>query len=102
MDYVTRQFINLSKKLRKELRKALSDLRQALQKQTDAISKANERGDTQRSREGPPFVVRAELHVPERVEKDRQTREDRQHRLQIWVVMGTWAAFLAEVVPFPI
>ena len=95
MDYVTRQFINLTKKFRKDLRKALSDLCRSLQQQTDAIRKANDRHDTQQEPEKPPLIVRAELHVPEDVEKDRKTNEDRQHRVQVWILIGTWGAFIA-------
>jgi hypothetical protein len=98
MDYVTRQFINLTKKFRKELRKAISDLRTALQQQTKAIRKASKGDDEQQEPEQPPLIVRAELHIPENVEKNRKTHEDRQHRLQVWIVMGTWAAFLAASV----
>lgn len=95
MDYVTRQFINLTKKFRKESRKVLAELLRAIQQQTEAIRKTNKRQDTQHEPEQPPITVRAELYVPENVEKDRRTHEDRQHGLQIWVVIGTWAAFLA-------
>jgi hypothetical protein len=40
MDYVTRQFINLTKKFRKEFRKALNDFQKALHKQTEATQEA--------------------------------------------------------------
>jgi hypothetical protein len=98
MDYVTRQFINLTKKLRKDLRKALSTLHGDIQKQTEAISKQTQRSDTQYQPNLPPPILRAELHVPEDVEGKRKTREDRQHRLQVWIVIGTWAAFFAASV----
>jgi hypothetical protein len=95
MDYVTRQFINLTKKFRKDSRKALTELLRVLQQQTEAIRKTNKRQDTEHEPQQPPITVRAELYVPENVEKDRRTHENRQHSLQIWVVIGTWAAFLA-------
>jgi hypothetical protein len=98
MDYVTRQFIVLAKKLHKELRKALFDLRYALQQQTEAIREAQKRENKQQEPEQPPIVVQAELHVPENIERDRKTHEDRQHRLQVWIVIGTWAAFVVAAI----
>ena len=95
MDYVARQFINLTKKFRKESRKVLTELLHSLQQHTEAIRKANERRDNKHEPQQPPLVVRAELYVPEDVEKDRRSHEERQHRLQVWIVIGTWAAFIA-------
>ena len=97
MDHVTRQFINLTKKLRKELRKALSDLQGALHEQTKAISKYYER-DNQPQNAQPPIHIISELHTPEDVERRRTTNDDRQYRLQRWNTVGTWLAFFAVAV----
>lgn len=94
-NFITRQFIVLAKKLRKDVRKALSTLHNDFQQYTRAIRDAPKREQQDQKPELPPLVVQAELHVPENIERDRQTHENRQHRLQIWVVIGTWAAFAA-------
>jgi len=94
MDYVTRQFINLTKKLRKELRKSLSELTDALQKQTRAISDHYSRAQQDQNTQ-PPIQVLAELHTPEDIEGRRTANEDRHYRLQRWNTVGTWLAFFA-------
>lgn len=94
MDFVSRQFIVLAKKLRKELRKSLSDVHNALQEQTRAIRDHYKREDQSIK---PPIHVFAELHTPENIERARNN-EDRQYRLQWWIMLGTWAAFVAVAV----
>ena len=39
--------------------------------------------------------IKAELHTPERVERQRQANEDRNYRMQRWLTWGTWAAVFA-------
>jgi hypothetical protein len=97
MDYVTRQFINLTKNFRKDLRKALAELRQALQQQTRAIDNHYKR-EEQRQAAHPSIQVFAELHTPEDVERHRTSNEERQYRLQFWNAVGTWGAFLAVAI----
>src|SRR5262245_20712244 len=65
MDYVTRQFINLAKHLRKELRKALLDLNTALHKQTYAIRESYKGAD---GKQRPPPEVTVLNHFPESIE----------------------------------
>jgi len=62
MDYVTRQFINLAKKLRKEVREALEVLHRDFQKHTEAIHKASEASN---QRETTMPILRAQLQIPE-------------------------------------
>ena len=88
----------LTKKLRKEARKALEMLHRDFQQHTDTVREYYERQDRQAKPNLPTPILRAELHVPEHIERNRQTHENRQHRLQVWVVIGTWAAFLAASV----
>jgi hypothetical protein len=80
MDYVARQFINLAKKLRKELRKSLSDLSSALYKQTKAIRESSERQD---NKESPRQEIVAIVNLPESVEvhqNECDTRTERRYR----------------------
>jgi hypothetical protein len=65
MDYVTRQFINLTKKFRKELPKISESLRNDIKQQTETIREARDAYD--QSRNTPP-VLRAELQVPHPIE----------------------------------
>jgi len=79
MDYVTRQFINLAKKLRKDLRSALSSLHHDRQEQIEAIRETRKAYD--KSRDTPP-ILRAELQVPHPIEvqtdpKDKKTGRER-------------------------
>lgn len=88
MDYVTRQFVNLAKKLRK-------DMRESLQKQTDAIRQATKTAQENKQRPLPvPLPVRAELQIPEA----EKTQKKKDYRLQIVLTVGTWAAFIAAAV----
>jgi len=95
MDYVTRQFIVLAKKLRKEMRQGLSVLHSDLQKFSDAIRSERKRSDQNQQPQLPPPILRAELHIPEDKDGAKKKHEDRQHRVQVWIVIGTWAAFLS-------
>ncbi|MGB6386170.1 MAG: hypothetical protein WBE52_11525 [Terriglobales bacterium] len=97
MDYVTRQFINLTKNFRKEIRKLLSDLHNALQNQTSAIRDYTA-ATQQRQNTQPPIQISAELHTPENIEGDRARRDNRQYGLQQWLTVGTWLAFIAAAV----
>ncbi|MGA7693793.1 MAG: hypothetical protein WCA76_02125 [Candidatus Sulfotelmatobacter sp.] len=89
MDYVTRQFINLTKKFRKELRRAL-------QQQTDAIRDATKAARENKQYPLPvPLPIVAELQVPEAKETERSKREDRAFGVQVWLAVVTTLTFLA-------
>jgi hypothetical protein len=80
MDYVARQFINLTKKLRKELRKALATLSDALNKQTEAIRKSYEHSHND---ERPPQEIVAIVNLPPRIEVHQNaadTTTERRYR----------------------
>ncbi len=92
MDYVTRQFINLTKKFRKELRKMLTALRDALNKQTEAIRQSNAGKEEQSPR--PEIVAR--VNLPESIEvhqnADDAGRERRYKNRTLMVNSFTLAA----------
>jgi hypothetical protein len=96
-NFVARQFIVLVKKLRKELRKSLSDLRDALKNQTEAIRQYYQAAEQAQDAQSP-IQISAELHTPEDVERRRTSNEDRQYRLQRWNTVGTWLAFFAVAI----
>jgi hypothetical protein len=92
MDYVTRQFILLAKKLRKELR-------QALQKQTDAIRQSTKAAHENKQDPLPmPLPVIAELKIPEAKETQRTQRENRAHWVQVWLAAVTTCTFVAAAI----
>src|SRR5438034_1134344 len=94
MDYVTRQFINLTKKFRKELR-------QALQKQTDAIGQATKAARENKQEPLPvPLPVKAELQITETIQTENRAQYNRSHGLQIWLTVGTWLTFLVTAGAF--
>jgi len=77
MDYVTRQFINLTKQFRKELRTLIESLRKDIQQQTEAIRKA--RDAYEQTCQTPP-ILRAELQVPQPVEVQTSPKDKKQAR----------------------
>lgn len=89
MDYVTRQFINLTKKLRRELRTLL-------EKQTEAIYEVTKAArDSKNNRIPVPLPVLAELHLPKTEEAKRTRRENRAQNIQIWLAIVTTGTFIA-------
>jgi hypothetical protein len=84
MDYVTRQFINLVKHFRKDLRKALSDLTNALHKQTEAIRKAYQVTD---DKQGPSPEVAVLNNLPSSIEvhqNEHGTKAEKNYRLAMF------------------
>jgi hypothetical protein len=77
MDYVTRQFINLVKHFRNDLRKALSDLNSALHKQTEAIRKSHQ-GTNYEHRPSPEII--ATVNLPKSIEVHQQANDARDER----------------------
>jgi hypothetical protein len=75
----------------------LAEISQSIDQQTGAIREANERAHQQDNAQ-PPIQIRAELHTPERIERQRRTNDNRQYCLQILLTIGTWLAFLAAAV----
>jgi hypothetical protein len=77
MDYVTRQFIFLAKKFRKELRNYVSDLNSALHKQTEAISKSYQAYERKQS---PPPEVAVLPRLPESIEVHHNAQDTSDER----------------------
>lgn len=67
-----------------------------IQEQIGTIRNQQEAANQQHQQEPP--VLRAELQIPERIEKERKAQNDRQHCLQVWLTIGTWLAFIAASV----
>lgn len=45
-----------------------------------------------------PLEVSGKYRLPEEVEGKRQANDDRQYRVQKWLAVGTWLAFIAAVI----
>jgi hypothetical protein len=93
MDYVTRQFINLTKKFRKELRPLLSKLDRALDKQTEAI---RENTKAKNISQPPAQQVTSTVNLPESVEihhrKDEAAEQKNYQRLSLFLSFVTFLA----------
>jgi hypothetical protein len=81
MDYVSRQFIHLTKKFRKELRLISTSLSNSLNKHANAISAAEKSAKNHRNSDPPKLI--AELHEPETVIAEREAREGRREQREI-------------------
>lgn len=89
MDYVSRQFINLVKKLRKDLRKAI-------EKHTEAIGQSTKAVRENKLNPLPiPLPVVAELQFPESEQTQQRTRYRQSHAVQLFIAAATWGTFLA-------
>jgi len=86
MDYVTRQFIVLTKKLRKELRELLFTLHNDIQKQIEAIHKAR---NAYEQSHNSPQVLRAELQIPHPIEVETHPKEKKTGREWYKLVIDT-------------
>ena len=87
MDYVTQHFIAAAKKLREELRDIAGKLfllHEDIQEQTEAINKANE---TQAKRNESTPILRAELHIPDAVQAQKETSDRKKHSLDLFMTV---------------
>jgi hypothetical protein len=93
MDYVTRQFISLTKKFRRELRPLLSKLRSSLDKQTEAI---RENTKAKGVNQPPTQQVSATVNLPESVQIHHRADEAiQQGNYQKRTLLLSFATFLA-------
>ena len=92
MDTFTQRFIAISNKLLAELRL----LRNGIEKLVGAVHDAEEAQSQQRQQQPP--IVRAELQVPEAIERERGKRDERHYRVQVWLAIATTLAFIAAAV----
>jgi hypothetical protein len=97
MDYVTRQFINLTKKFRKELPKLAKSLRDDIQEQTKAIREA--RNAYEQSYKTAP-VLRADLQVPHPIEVQTDAKDKKTGRE--WYKLTVETLTLLAVVAYAI
>jgi hypothetical protein len=95
MDYVTRQFINVTKKLRNDLRKGLLVLHRDLEHGVKAINDQSEITAKTALVAAPTPIFRAELQIPETIEAENRANNRRNYKLQKWLTAGTWLAFIA-------
>jgi hypothetical protein len=95
MDYVTRQFINLTKKLRDDLRKGLSLLHNDLKHGIKAVNDQTKARDEADQVQPPSPILHAELHIPEAIKTESKADSDRNYSLQKWIAIGTWLAFFS-------
>jgi hypothetical protein len=58
----------------------------------------NHKTERQNNQPPPEIKIRAELCTPEYVERQRAADNDRNYRLQKWLTIGTWLAFLAAAI----
>jgi hypothetical protein len=97
MDYVTRQFINLTKKFRKEFRHLADSLRKSIERQTDAIHEAKDA--YYQSRDTAP-ILRTNLEIPHPIEvttspKDKKTgREWYKLVIETLTLLSVFAYFV--------
>ena len=77
MDYVTRQFINLTKKFRREIPKLVESLRNDIKQHIDAAREA--RNAYEQGRNTAP-VLRAELQVPHPIEVQTSSKDKKTGR----------------------
>ncbi len=89
MDYVTRQFINLTKKVRKESRKFLIELRDSIEKHTQAAEKAA--NAQQKHAEANEFILAkiSEQATPARKDKTREPSHSPIEWIKLAVSIGT-------------
>ena len=92
MDFLTQRLIAIGIKFLAELRL----LRNGIQQLIRAVHNAEEAHNQQRQQ--PPPVMRAELQIPEAIERDRARRDDRSYRTQKWLAVVTTLAFIAAAV----
>jgi hypothetical protein len=92
MDYVTRQFINLTKKLRKELRVALSLLSKQIEHQNAAIREAT---NAAKKPEHPQNILWTQLKVPPSERYKQETKDAKKSIIELWKL---WAEILGIMV----
>jgi hypothetical protein len=97
MDYVTRQFINLTKKLRKDFRKLLDSLSVDLHHIKNAIQAIDKNARANQQKEQSKIEVVALLHEPEGAEAKRKAEYNRTQRRDRVRLLVEWLTFFAVV-----
>ena len=96
MDYVTRQFINLAKKFRRELPRLVTALQKDINEHTKAIRAANESDEDNQN--VTPIWVEPILAKYDEAERKRSTNDERAYRIQNSIRWATWCAFFAAAI----
>jgi hypothetical protein len=97
MDYVTRQFINLTKRLLRESRKAFTSLGIDLHHIKNAIQSIDKNARANQQKEQPKIEVVALVHQPEGAETKRKAEYDRAQRRDRIRLAVEWLTFFAVV-----
>jgi heme exporter protein D len=92
MDIITQRFIAIGNRLLAELRLLRASAEQLNSTVHDAAEAQNQK------QEQEPPILRAELQVPETIERQRSERDDRHYRVQVWLAVATTLAFVAAAV----
>jgi hypothetical protein len=93
MDYVTRQFVNLTKKFRKELPKLSKLIHRDLKQHAEAVTAAK-KSDEQKWDIQPVWLEPVLAKYQEPV-GDKNANDKRQYRVQNSIRWATWSAFIA-------
>jgi len=93
MDYVTRQFINLVKRFRKELPKLAESVHRDLEQHARAICTTQERDEQQRNVQ--PIWLEPAISKYQESIADKQANDERQYRVQNSIRLAAWGAFIA-------
>jgi hypothetical protein len=96
MDYVTRQFINLTKKFRKELRKSLVDFREAIEKNTETTKKAAE---AQKEQSLTNALIASAINKPQSRLHEYRAKEETKDALG-WIKLAVEVAMLFIVAAY--
>jgi hypothetical protein len=96
MDYVTRQFVNLTKKFRKELRKLAELLHSDLKEHTEAVHAAKKSSEDQRNIQ--PIWLEPILAKYQEPTGNQKASDERHYRVQNSIRWATWCAFIAASV----
>src|SRR5947209_6222845 len=102
MDYVTRQFINLTRKFRKELRDGLSTLHGDSNNLANAVrdqAKANrEHNETSKELYQSPLKVDVETWQDENYKRKKESHRKFGVGIQFTLTLGTLGAFIAAAI----
>jgi hypothetical protein len=97
MDYVARQFINLAKKLRKDLRKPLASLSIDLHHIKDAIRSIDKNTKAKQNEDGPQQKMVAVVHEPETTKNKDTTHDNGTKRRDRIRLLVEWLTLFAVV-----
>lgn len=98
MDYVTRQFINLAKKFRRELPKLAELLHQDIKQHSEAIHAAKKSSENQRDIQ--PVWLDPILTKYKQTECDRKTESNREYSVHNSMRWAGWFTFVATLLAF--